>query len=57
MTWGSGEAVAKGNVVLMQDGGRATADYAKFNNKSKSGVLTGNVIATVMMHILCAMSL
>lgn len=51
---GSGEAVAKGNVVLMQDGGRATADYAKFNSKSKSGVLTGNVIADRDdAHIVC----
>lgn len=50
----TGEAVAKGNVVLMQDGGRATANYAKFNSKSKSGVLTGNVIADRGdAHIIC----
>ena len=34
--------------------GEATADYAKFNSKSKSGVLTGNVIADRDdAHIVC----
>lgn len=51
---GSGEAVAKGNVVLKQDGGVATANYARFNSKTKSGVLTGNVVADRDdSHIVC----
>lgn len=51
---GSGEAVAKGSVVLKQDGGVATANYARFNSKTKSGVLTGNVVADREdMHITC----
>lgn len=51
---GSGEAVAKGNVVLKQDGGVATANYARFNSKTKSGVLTGNVVADRDdAHIVC----
>ena len=51
---GSGEAVAKGRVVLKQDGGVATANYARFNSKTKSGVLTGNVVADREdMHITC----
>lgn len=41
----TGQGTAKGHVVLQQDGGTATADYAEFNSKSKTGVLTGNVIA------------
>ena len=50
----SGEAVAKGSVVLKQDGGVATANYARFNSKTKSGVLTGNVVADREdMHITC----
>lgn len=50
----SGEGEAKGNVVLKQDGGVATADYAKFNSKTKSGVLTGNVVADRDdSHIVC----
>lgn len=50
----SGEGVAKGNVVLHQDGGVATANYAKFNSKTKSGVLTGNVVADrADSHIVC----
>lgn len=50
----SGEAVAKGSVVLKQDGGVATANYARFNSKTKSGVLTGNVVADREdMHIIC----
>lgn len=50
----SGEGVAKGNVVLHQDGGKATANYAKFNSKTKSGVLTGNVVADRDdSHIVC----
>lgn len=51
---GSSEAVAKGSVVLKQDGGVATANYARFNSKTKSGVLTGNVVADREdMHITC----
>lgn len=51
---GSGEALAKGNVVLKQDGGVATADYASFNSKTKSGILTGNVVADRDdAHIVC----
>ena len=51
---GSGEAVAKGNVVLKQDGGVATANYARFNSKTKSGVLTGNDVADRDdAHIVC----
>ncbi len=50
----SGEGEAKGNVVLKQDGGVATANYAKFNSKTKSGVLTGNVVADRDdSHIVC----
>ncbi len=41
----TGEGTAKGNVVLEQDNGRATASYATFNSKTKSGTLVGNVIA------------
>ncbi len=50
----SGEGVAKGHVVLHQDGGKATANYAKFNSNTKSGVLTGNVVADRDdSHIVC----
>lgn len=41
----TGEGVAKGNVVLEQDGGRAVAAQATFNSKTRSGVLIGNVVA------------
>lgn len=41
----TGEGVAKGNVVLMQEGGKATCNEATFNSKTKSGTLTGNVVA------------
>lgn len=41
----TGEGIAKGHVVLTQDGGKATADYAEFNSKTKTGVLSGNVMA------------
>ncbi len=40
----TGEGTAKGHVVLTQDGGKATADFARFNSKTKSGTLTGNVV-------------
>lgn len=50
----TGEGTAKGNVILKQDGGVATADFARFNSKSKSGTLTGNVIADREdSHIVC----
>ncbi len=51
----TGKGTAKGHVVLQQDGGTATADYAEFNSKSKSGVLTGNVVADREdAHISCS---
>ncbi len=37
--------VARGHVVLIQDGGKATGNYAQFNNKTKTGYLQGNVVA------------
>lgn len=37
--------VAKGHVVLIQDGGKATGDFAQFNNRTRSGYLQGNVVA------------
>ena len=40
----SGSGLAKGNVVAVQDNGRATADYAEFNSKEKTAVFTGKVI-------------
>ncbi len=50
----TGEGEAKGHVVLMQNGGQATADYAKFNSKTRSGTLIGNVIADREdAHIVC----
>ncbi len=51
----TGNGTAKGHVVLQQNGGTATADYAEFNSKSKSGVLTGNVVADREdAHISCS---
>lgn len=41
----SGDGTAKGNVVLRQDGGTATAASAEFNSKNKSGRLMGGVVA------------
>lgn len=41
----SGVAVGKGHVVITQEDGKATADHATYNSKTKSGVLKGNVIA------------
>lgn len=50
----SGEGTAKGHVILIQETGRATADYAKFNSNTKSGTLMGNVIADREdAHIVC----
>ncbi len=41
----TGIAVGKGHVVLIQDNAKATANNATYNSKTKSGVLSGNVIA------------
>lgn len=41
----SGQALAKGNVVIIQENGKATANNADYNTKTKSGSLMGNVIA------------
>ncbi len=50
----TGDGTAKGNVVLMQNGGKATAKYAKFNSNSKSGTLMGDVVADREdAHIVC----
>lgn len=50
----TGEGVAKGHVVLMQNGGKATASHANFNSKSKQGTLSGGVVADREdMHITC----
>ena len=50
----TGEGTAKGNVVLLQDGGKATADFAVFNSKNKNGTLKGNVVADRDgSHIVC----
>ncbi len=40
----TGQGIAKGHVIVVQDGSRATADYAEFNSKSKTGLFTGNVL-------------
>lgn len=37
--------IAKGHVVLEQDGAVAKGDYAQFNSKSRTGYLQGNVVA------------
>lgn len=42
---GSGAGTAKGNVVIVHSGAKATADSAVFNNKTQSGKLVGNVVA------------
>lgn len=50
----SGDGTAKGNVVLKQDGGTATAANAEFNSKTKSGRLTGGVVADRDdSHVVC----
>ena len=50
----SGNGTAKGNVVLQQDGGTATAADAEFNSKTKSGRLTGGVVADRDdSHVVC----
>ena len=51
----SGNGTAKGNVVILHDGGKATAAAAQFNSKTMSGKLTGGVVADKDdAHITCA---
>lgn len=51
----SGNGTAKGNVVILHDGGKATAAVAEFNSKTMSGKLTGGVVADKDdAHITCA---
>lgn len=51
----SGNGTAKGNVVILHDGGKATAAAAEFNSKTMSGKLTGGVVADKEdAHITCA---
>lgn len=51
----SGNGTAKGNVVILHDGGKATAAAAEFNSKTMSGRLTGGVVADKDdAHITCA---
>lgn len=50
----SGKGTAKGHVVILHDGGKATAAAAEFNSKTMSGKLTGGVIADKdNAHITC----
>lgn len=37
--------IAKGNVVLEQDGAVAKSDFAQFDNKKRTGYMKGNVVA------------
>ena len=41
----SGDGTAKGNVVILHDGGKATSAAAEFNSKTMTGRLTGGVVA------------
>lgn len=51
----SGNGTAKGNVVILHDGGKARAAAAEFNSKTMSGKLTGGVVADKDdAHITCA---
>ena len=51
----SGNGTAKGNVVILHDGGKATAAAEEFNSKTMSGKLTGGVVADKDdAHITCA---
>lgn len=51
----SGNGTAKGNVIILHDGGKATAAAAEFNSKTMSGKLTGGVVADKDdAHITCA---
>lgn len=49
--------IARGNVVLQQDGGVATGDYAQFNDKEKKGYMSGNVRAEKDGYVITANSL
>ena len=50
----TGEGEAKGHVVIIETTGKATANYAKFNSKNKTGTLIGNVVADREdAHIVC----
>lgn len=40
----TGNGKGKGHVVIVQDDGKATANYATFNSKTKTGTLIGNVM-------------
>ena len=40
----TGQGKGKGHVVIVQDDGKATANYATFNSKTKTGTLIGNVM-------------
>lgn len=40
----TGQGKGKGHVVIVQDDGKATANYATFNSKTKTGTLMGNVM-------------
>ncbi len=40
----TGISTATGNVVINQDGGQATANYAEYNTTMQSGFLSGNVV-------------
>ena len=42
----SGKGLGKGNVIIAQDDGKATANYANFDSKAKTGVLVGKVVVT-----------
>lgn len=41
----TGEAVAKGHVVITQNDSKVTGDNANYNSKTRSGKLQGNVVA------------
>lgn len=41
----TGEAVAKGNVVIVQDDAKLTSEAANYNSKTKTGSIKGNVVA------------
>ncbi len=50
----SGEGTARGHVVLIQEDGQATGAFARFNSKTKTGYLEGNVVADKEdAHISC----
>ena len=50
----TGDGEAKGHVVIIETTGKATADYAKFNSKKKTGTMLGNVVADREdAHIVC----